>query len=69
MIVHESMVNYGVGSEIAAIIQEQALFYLKAPVRRVAGWSTYTGLTYEKYIVPDVTRIYDAVTDLMEIEE
>jgi 2-oxoisovalerate dehydrogenase E1 component beta subunit len=58
MIVHESMVNYGVGSELAATIQEQALFHLKAPIRRIAGWSTHTGLTYEKYIFPDVASMF-----------
>lgn len=57
MIVHESMVNYGVGAELAATIQEQALFHLKAPIRRIAGWSTHTGLTYEKYIFPDVASM------------
>lgn len=55
MIVHESMVNYGVGAEIAATIQEQALFHLKAPIKRIAGLTTHTGLSYEKYIFPDVT--------------
>jgi 2-oxoisovalerate dehydrogenase E1 component beta subunit len=57
MIVHESMVNYGVGSELAATIQEHGLYHLKAPVRRVAGWSTHTGLAYEKYIFPDVASL------------
>lgn len=54
MIVHESMVNFGVGSEIAATIQEKALYHLKAPVRRLGGWTTHTGLSYERYIFPDV---------------
>lgn len=55
MIVHESMVNYGVGAEVAAKIQEKAFFHLQAPVKRVAGWTTHTGLIWEKYILPDVT--------------
>ena len=55
MIVHESMVNFGVGSEITATIQENALFHLKAPIKRLGGWTTHTGLSYEKYIFPDVT--------------
>jgi 2-oxoisovalerate dehydrogenase E1 component beta subunit len=57
VIVHESMVNYGVGAEIAATIQENILFHLKGPVRRLGGWSTHTGLSYEKYILPDVTSM------------
>jgi 2-oxoisovalerate dehydrogenase E1 component beta subunit len=55
MVVHESMVNYGVGAEVAAKIQEKAFFHLHAPVKRVAGWTTHTGLAWEKYILPDVT--------------
>ena len=54
LVVHESMVNFGVGSEIAATIQEHNLLKMKAPVKRVAGWTTHTGLAYEKYIFPDV---------------
>lgn len=58
MIVHESMVNFGVGAEVAATIQEHAFLHLQAPVKRVAGWSTHTGLAYEKFIFPDVTSMY-----------
>lgn len=58
IIVHESMVNFGVGSEVAATIQENALFHLKTPVRRLGGWTTHTGLAYEKYIFPDVASMY-----------
>jgi 2-oxoisovalerate dehydrogenase E1 component beta subunit len=54
MVVHESMVNYGVGAEVAAKIQEKAFFHLSAPVKRVAGWTTHTGLAWERYILPDV---------------
>lgn len=58
IVVHESMVNYGVGAEVAATIQEGAFLRLEAPVKRVAGWSTHTGLVYEKFIMPDVVRKY-----------
>lgn len=54
IVVHESMVNYGVGSEIAATIQEGAFLSLKAPVKRLGGWTTHTGLAWEKFIFPDV---------------
>ena len=54
IVVHESMVNYGVGSEIAATIQEGAFLNLKAPVKRLGGWTTHTGLAWEKFIFPDV---------------
>ena len=56
VVVHESMVNAGVGAEVAATIQEKCFLRLEAPVQRVAGWSTHTGLVFEKYIIPDVVR-------------
>ncbi|KAJ4330549.1 hypothetical protein N0V87_009910 [Didymella glomerata] len=61
IVVHESMMNAGVGAEVAATIQEQAFLRLEAPVKRVAGWATHTGLVFEKIIIPDVTRVYDAI--------
>lgn len=54
IIVHESMQNFGVGAEVAATIQEKAFHSLQAPVKRVAGWTTHTGLAWEKYIFPDI---------------
>ncbi|CAI7670561.1 unnamed protein product [Penicillium pancosmium] len=66
MIVHESMVNFGVGAEVASTIQEKAFFHLEAPIRRVAGWTTHTGLAWEKYILPDVTRVYDTIQELLK---
>lgn len=55
IIVHESMVNYGVGAELAATIQDKAFLHLQSPVKRIGGWTTHTGLAWEKYILPDVT--------------
>ncbi|QPC60735.1 hypothetical protein HYE67_002966 [Fusarium culmorum] len=66
IVVHESMVNFGVGSEIAATIQDQAFTYLKAPIKRLGGWSTHTGLAYEKYIFPDIARVYNAMQEVLE---
>ena len=57
VVVHESMVNAGVGAEVAATIQERAFLRLEAPVQRVAGWSTHMGLVYERFNIPDVTRM------------
>jgi 2-oxoisovalerate dehydrogenase E1 component beta subunit len=56
VVVHESMVNAGVGAEVAATVQEHCFTRLEAPVQRVAGWSTHMGLVYEGFIVPDVVR-------------
>jgi pyruvate/2-oxoglutarate/acetoin dehydrogenase E1 component len=54
--VHESMVNFGVGAEVAATVQVGAFLHLQAPVKRIAAWTTHTGLAWEKYILPNVTR-------------
>jgi len=54
IVARESMVNYGVGAEVAATIQDAALFHLEAPVKRIAGWTTHTGLAYERVIMPGV---------------
>lgn len=56
IVVHESMINSGVGAEVAATIQEGAFLKLEAPVQRVAGWSTHMGLSFEKFNIPDVVR-------------
>jgi len=56
IVVHESMYNAGVGAEVAASIQEAAFLKLQAPVTRVTGWSTHSGLIFERFNVPDVTR-------------
>ena len=66
MVVHESMVNAGVGAEVAAAIQNDVFLHLEAPVRRVAGWSTHTGLEFETFNLPDVARIYDAIKQTIE---
>lgn len=66
IVVHESMVNAGVGAEVAATVQEHCFLRLEAPVQRVAGWSTHTGLAYEKFTLPDVSRVYDAIKSTLE---
>ncbi|KAK5123639.1 hypothetical protein LTR85_002677 [Meristemomyces frigidus] len=66
IVVHESMVNAGVGAEVAATVQEGCFLRLEAPVQRVAGWSTHSGLAYEKFNIPDVARIYDAIRTVLD---
>jgi 2-oxoisovalerate dehydrogenase E1 component beta subunit len=54
VVVHESMTNVGVGAEVAAAVQEGVFLRLEAPVARVAGWATHTGLSYDKFNMPDI---------------
>ena len=59
VVVHESMINAGIGAEVAATIQEGAFLRLEAPVQRLGGWATHMGLVFEKFNIPDVTSEYD----------
>lgn len=68
IVVHEAMVNAGVGAEVAACIQEDSdtFVHLEAPVIRVAGWSIHMPLLYERFNIPDVARVYDAIKRSIE---
>ena len=59
IVVHESMINAGIGAEVASTIQERAFLRLEAPVQRLGGWATHMGLVFEKFNIPDVTSGYD----------
>lgn len=67
VIVHEASLTCGVGAEIAAQIAEKALFSLKAPPARVAGYDIIVPYArMEKYFIPSEKRIMDAVQSLLE---
>lgn len=38
VVIHEAPLTGGYGAEVVALIQERALYSLRAPVRRVTGW-------------------------------
>lgn len=64
VIVHEAARNCGVGAEIAAIVAEQALYDLEAPIRRVTGFDTVMPLyRLENEYIPSVPRIVDAIKE------
>ena len=65
IVVHESMINAGVGAEVAAAIQEGAFLRLEAPVQRLGGWATHMGLVFERFNIPDVTREFNHRSGLM----
>ncbi len=67
VVIHEAPLTCGVGAEIMAQIAEHALFSLKAPPMRVAGFDTIVPYAkLEKYYIPSEKRITDAVHRLME---
>ncbi|KAJ0163362.1 2-oxoisovalerate dehydrogenase subunit beta, mitochondrial [Colletotrichum tanaceti] len=68
IVVHEAMVNAGIGAEVAATIQEDpdTFLRLEAPVARVAGWSIHSPLLYERFNIPDVARVYDNIKKVLD---
>ena len=62
VVVHEAPQTLGLGSEIAARIQEQCFWSLEAPVLRVTGFDVpYPPSKVERLHLPDLDRILDAV--------
>jgi pyruvate dehydrogenase E1 component beta subunit len=63
----ESHRTAGLASEVAAIIQEGALYSLLAPVERVTGWDTVVPLKRtEHHYIPGVDRIVAAALRVLE---
>lgn len=61
VVVHEAPATCGVGAEIVARLNEQALVYLEAPVQRVTGFDTVMPLPkLEKYYLPSAERVIQA---------
>ena len=65
--VDEGNKTNGFGSEIAAIVSEEAIEYLQAPILRVAAPMTPVpyGPTLEKFYIPDEENIKEAVNRIM----
>lgn len=63
----ESHRTAGMASEVAAVVQERALYSLLAPVERVTGWDTVVPLKRtERFYVPGPERIAHAARRTME---
>ena len=67
VVVHEAPKTGGPGAELAATLQEEAVLYQEAPIRRVAGFDVPTPLhDNEDYYLPQAARIQDAVLETIE---
>ncbi len=67
VIVHEATRYCGLGAEISALVVEEAIMYLKAPVLRVAGPEAVIPLAeLEDYYTPSKERIRQAYQKVME---
>lgn len=69
MIVEEDSRRNGWGAEIAAQIAEDAIYYLDAPVKRVATYDVPIPFApiMENFVVPSVDRIVSEVRNLMKL--
>jgi len=67
VIVHEGAKTCGVGAEISALIMENSMADLLAPVQRVTGYDVVMPyFQLEKHYIPSVHRIKNSVISLME---
>ena len=62
VVVHEASTFLGMGSEISAMLTEEAFYHLEAPVLRVGGYNVpYPPSRLEEEFLPDLDRVLDAV--------
>lgn len=61
VIVHEAQKTCGFGAEISALISEEAILSLEAPIMRVTGLDTPFPYTLEHIYLPDPERVALAV--------
>lgn len=67
VVIQEAPRTAGFGSEIAAQIQEKALYSLMAPVQRVSGWDTVFPLKRsEQHYLPTAERIVAVARTTLE---
>jgi pyruvate dehydrogenase E1 component beta subunit len=67
VVVHEAPKTGGLGAEIAATIQENALLSQEAPIKRIAGYDAHIPLhALEDYYLPQALRIQDGIRDAVE---
>ena len=66
-VVHEAPKTGGLAGEITATIQEEALLYQEAPIKRITGFDTPFPLyALEDYYLPEAARITDGIREAAE---
>ena len=65
VILHEAPRTCGYGAELAALVAEQAMTTLQAPVLRVTGYDTPFPYTLEHSYLPDAPRVMRALEHVM----
>lgn len=67
VIVEEGCKTGGVGAEISALVAEEEIGHLEAPIKRVAAYDTPIPFSppLEKHVIPDEGRIIQAIREVM----
>jgi pyruvate/2-oxoglutarate/acetoin dehydrogenase E1 component len=67
VVAEESYKTLGIGAEIGAMLMEEALEYIDAPLRRVAmpDVPIPTGANLEQFVIPNEEKIYQACRELL----
>ena len=67
VVVHEAPRTGGVGAEISALLDEEALLHQEAPVKRIAGPDTPVPLhAREEFYLPDADRVVAGIRETVE---
>jgi pyruvate dehydrogenase E1 component beta subunit len=68
VVVHEGPRTGGIGAEVAATVQEEALFSQEAPINRITGYDVPVPLHQnEDFYLPAAVRIMDGIRETVEI--
>ena len=67
VVVHEATKTSGFAAELIAIVQENCLHYLEAPIERVTGWDTPYPHAQEWDYFPGPARVITALNKVMEL--
>jgi len=66
VVAHEAPRFCGYAAEISALIAENAIEFMEAPILRVTGFDTPFPNTLEHYYLPDARRVTDAVEKVLD---
>ena len=67
VVIQEAHRSAGMASEVAAVLQEHALYHLNAPIERITGWDVVIPLRRaEKHYLPTVEHIVAAAHRTLE---
>lgn len=67
VVVHEAHKTAGIGAEIISIINDEALLYLKAPVKRVAGYDVpVPQFSIEDDYLPTTARVKQGMAETIQ---